>query len=597
MNDNPLIHDRTLEFLLYEVLDVERLCRMPYFQDHSRQTFEMFVGSCRKFAREVLRSSYKPMDEAATSYEGGRVVTHPQTGELVQGLVDLGLVNATRPYEVEGQQLPSTIMLAANAYVTAANLSVQGFCMLTTGAAHLIEAFGSDELKETYMRRMYAGEWTGTMALTEPQAGSGLADIQTRATPTEEGHYLIQGSKVFISGGDNSFSENIVHLVLARIDGAPLGTKGISLFVVPRLRPEGEELLDNDVDTAGAFHKLGWRAIPSIALNFGEEGRCRGYLVGEPHRGLRYMFQMMNEARLGVGASAMATAMVAYEEALAYAKTRPQGRRFDQRATDPPANIIEHPDVRRMLLRQKAICEGALSLLLTSAHLLDRAEHGPEGEDTLHAATLVELLTPIAKTFPAEKGFESNVLAVQVLGGYGYTSEYLPEALLRDQKLNSIHEGTTGIQSLDLLGRKVLGTGGASLVALSQEFEQSSKLAAEAGVPAGWGNALMAANRRIADVTATLGARALEDPTRGLQHSVDYLDMVATAVLAWQWLLMATAAAEGLQTGAATDKLFYEGKLKAAQYWFATELPRVTTLADMITIGDDAFMTIPDEGF
>lgn len=593
---NPLIQDRTLEFILYDMLQIERLCELPHFEDHGRETFDMFMGACRRFAREVLFDSYRPMDQEGAFYQDGRVQTHPLMETIYPQFAELGLLNASRPYEVDGQQLPEVVLMAATAYLAAANLSAHGFGALTSGAAHLIETFGSPELKKTYMEPMYAGCWTGTMALTEPQAGSGLNDVQTRATPTEEGHYLIRGSKVFISGGDNSFTENVVHLALARIDGAPAGTKGISLFVVPRLRAEAGKLVDNDVTTAGTFHKLGWRGIPSIALNFGEENACHGYLVGEPHRGLSYMFQMMNGARLGIGLNGVATAMVAYEEALEYAKNRPQGRKFGHPASSPVVNIIEHADVRRMLLKQKSVAEGALALLLTITCFADVAAQSQDDLERRHAEQLLELLTPICKTFPAEKGFESNALAVQVLGGYGYTSEYLPESYLRDQKLNSIHEGTTGIQSIDLLGRKVLGTGGASLESFASEVKKATEAAKAAGVDARYSAQLEEALGVLAATTATLGQKAQAEPEVAFQHSADYLEMFGTITVAWQWLCMATTAQSKLKAGH-HDEAFMRGKLAAAQYFFENELPRALALAPIITGFGGSFLEMQAEWF
>ena len=595
-SQNPLIQDRTVDFLLHDVLQVETLCELPYFADHSRETFDLFLAACRKYAREVLFDTYKPMDEQAAHYESGRVHTHELMKSVYPQLVELGLLTATGGEEIDGQQLPLTVALASNAYLSAANLSAVGFLGLTHGAAHLIESFGSDELKQTYMEPMYAGRWTGTMALTEPQAGSGLNDVQCRATPTEQGHYLLRGSKVFISGGDNSFSENVVHLALARIDGAPAGTKGISLFVVPRLRPEGAALVDNDVTSAGTFHKLGYRGIPSIALNFGEENRCHGYLVGEPHRGLFYMFQMMNEARLGVGTSAMATAMVAYEESLEYAKNRPQGRKFGHPASAPVVNIIEHADVRRMLVRQKAFAEGALSLLLMAARFADLAKHSQDDEERRSAGELLGLLTPVAKTFPSEKGFESNALAVQVLGGYGYTSEYLPESWLRDQKLNSIHEGTTGIQSMDLLGRKILGTGGATLKALQVELQRSVALASSHGLEPRFGQALLAAAEHLQVTTMKIAECAGKEPEAAFQHSADYLDAFGTVVVAWQWLHMAAVAKRLLRPGH-HDEDFMQGKLATCQYFFDNELPRARALLDVIAGFDGSFLGMQNAWF
>ncbi|MEO7328503.1 MAG: acyl-CoA dehydrogenase family protein, partial [Minicystis sp.] len=437
-SQNPLLSDRDIDFLLYEVLHVEQLLALPAFAEHERSTFDLLLASTRRLARELLYPAYKPMDSDPFTFTQGRVTVHPRMKEIYPRLVESGLISASRPFEAGGMQIPLTVSTMAMAYLMAANLSAAGFAFLTTGAAHLVEAFASEALKATYLGRMYRGEWTGTMALTEPQAGSSLSDVKTTATPTALGHHLIRGTKIFISGGDHDLTDNIVNMVLARIDGAPPGIKGVSLFLVPRLRPEPERdtLVPNDVETAGVIHKIGWRGLPSVILNFGEADDCHGWLVGEPHQGIRYMFQMMNEARILVGVSAAATASVAYHASLAYARTRPQGRALDNKSpASPQVPIIEHADVRRMLLRQKAIVEGALCLAALTSRYADLAAHAETPEARRRSSLLLDLLTPIAKSFAAEKGFESNALALQIHGGYGYSSEYLPEAWLRDQKL------------------------------------------------------------------------------------------------------------------------------------------------------------------
>jgi alkylation response protein AidB-like acyl-CoA dehydrogenase len=452
---NPLLSDRDVHFQLHELADVAALTQLPAFADHGRETFDLYVHSARSLARGALFPAYRPMDEAPPKFSGGRISVHPAMRALWPRMCELGVLNASRPYAVGGQQLPRSVAIVAEAYLMAANLAVYGYAGLTAGAAHLIEAFGDEFLKDNFMRRMYSGEWTGTMALSEPQAGSSLADITTRATPQQGGTYRLAGHKIFISGGDHDITANLVHLALARIDGAPAGTRGISLFAVPRLRPAGDDLVDNDVHTAGMIHKIGWKGLPSLAINFGERGDCHGWLVGQPHQGLSHMFQMMNEARIMVGVNGIATASVGYHESLRYARERRQGRLPGAR--DPHAQqvaIVDHPDVRRMLLRQKAIVEGGLALLVQAAGYADRAEHHPDPDERRRNQRLLDLLTPVAKSFPAERGFEANTLALQIHGGYGYSSEYLPEAWLRDQKLNSIHEGTTGIHGLDLLGRR-----------------------------------------------------------------------------------------------------------------------------------------------
>ncbi|MFP2930998.1 acyl-CoA dehydrogenase family protein, partial [Pyxidicoccus sp. 3LG] len=323
---NPLLSDRDVDFQLYEVLDAAALCALPAFAEHSRDTFTLLLDSTRRFAREVLYPTYRPMDAEPPVFQDGRVRVHPLMRQLYPRMVDLGLLTATRPPEVGGQQLPLTLHAMASAYLMAANLSAYAYVGLTLGAAHLLEVFGTPEVKEVFMEPMYRGEWTGTMALTEPQAGSSLADVRTRATPAPDGTWRLQGSKIFISGGDQDFTQNVVHLTLARIEGAEGGTKGISLFAVPARRPEGGKLVDNDVRVAGVIHKIGWKGIPSLVLNYGESGDCHGWLVGPPGKGLACMFQMMNEARIMVGMNGVATATAAYHEAVAYARERPQGR-------------------------------------------------------------------------------------------------------------------------------------------------------------------------------------------------------------------------------------------------------------------------------
>ncbi|MCA1829209.1 MAG: acyl-CoA dehydrogenase [Myxococcales bacterium] len=576
---NPLVSDRNVEFLLYELARAEDLTALPYFSEHSRETFDLVLASARKLAREQLFPAFKPMDDEPPRLENGQVRIHPAMRELWPRMFEMGLGTATRPAEVGGQQLPRTVAVLAAHYCMAANGAAMGYLGLTTGAAHLIEAFGDEFLKREFMTRMYAGEWAGTMALTEPDAGSSLADVRTRARPQADGTFRIDGNKVFISGGDQDLTANIVHLTLARIEGAPAGIKGVSLFAIPKKRPDGS---DNDCACAGVFHKMGWRGLPSIALNFGERGECRGWLVGEPNLGISYMFQLMNDARLMVGLNAASTASAAYFEALEYARTRPQGRSLNARdPASPQVPIMQHADVRRMLLKQKAIVEGALALLVTCARYADLAKHG---DDRHRAQLLLDVLTPVAKSFPAERGFEANALSVQVHGGYGYTSEYLPEAWLRDQKLNTIHEGTTGIQSLDLLGRKVVAEGGAALVALNEEIESAIERATAARVEPGWIDAVRRAAAVVRDVTMLLASKGLSGDRDGMMlHSFDYLDLFGTVVIAWQWLLQAAAAKEG------RDDRFYRGKLAAAQYWINAELPRVDYLAKLIADGEDSY--------
>ncbi len=596
---NPLVDDRDVDFLLDEVVDVMRLTRLPYFAEHDRETFALVIGGARRLAREVLMPAYRVLDVEPPRLVDGRVLVHPRLRELWPQLVGLGLVSAARPHEVGGQQLPLTVMSLATAYLMAGNASAYGYVGLTAGAAHLIEAFGDEHLKREYMARMYRGEWTGTMALTEPHAGSSLADVATTATPAPDGDgYLISGSKIFISGGDHDLTDNVVHMTLARLRGAPAGIKGVSLFCVPkrRLASDGSgALVDNDVAVAGVIHKIGWRGLPSLALNYGERGDCRGWLVGAPHQGIAYMFQMMNEARIMVGLNGIATASVAYHESLGYARTRPQGRPLGGKdPAAPQVPIVQHADVRRMLLRQKAIVDGGLALLVRASLYADLAHHA-DGAERDRAALLLDLLTPVAKSFPAECGFESNALAVQIHGGYGYSSEYLPEAWLREQKLNSIHEGTTGIHAMDLLGRRAVAKGGAALMAFTDEVRATCARATAAGVEPAWIAAVDGAIALVGSLTMELAQRGLAgDPDGMMRHATDYLDLFSTVAIAWQWLELAAAAREGLARGAGPRDGFYRAKLAAAQYWIATELPRIHHLAHLCRTAEDSYASLDE---
>jgi alkylation response protein AidB-like acyl-CoA dehydrogenase len=597
---NPLLDDRTVEFILYELLDVEALCNLPDFGEHNRHTFDLLLTSARTLARRVLFPNYRTIDAAPPVLRDGRVYVHPLLKAAWPQLVDLGLIAATRGPEVGGSMLPLAVASLASAYLMAGNLSAYGFVGLTSGAAHLLEAFGSGALKARFMERLYSGEWTGTMALTEPQAGSSLGDIRTRAAPTAAGHHLISGSKVFISAAAHDLAPNVVQMVLARLDGAPPGSHGVSLFVVPNLREEGGELVDNDVSVTGLVHKIGWRGLPSCVLSFGERADCQGWLLGEPNRGLSQMFQMMNAARIMVGLNAVATASVAYQEALGYARTRTQGRAAAARdPSSPQLPLLAHADVRRMLLRQKAIVEGGLALLASTARTADLAAHATDIEERRRSKLLLDLLTPVAKSFPAEAGFEATALALQVHGGYGYSSEFLPEAWLRDQKLNSLHEGTTGIQGLDLLGRKAVADGGAALHAFSDEVTRTLARAKTAGLEATWTEHLAEALAELVDTSTALAARgAAGDVEAMLSHSNDYLSLFGIVAIGWQWLSMAAVAQEALRTGPSEqDVAFYRGKLAAAEYWAVTELPRVSALAALCRSAESSYWGMSPEWF
>jgi alkylation response protein AidB-like acyl-CoA dehydrogenase len=599
---NPLLDDRDVELILDEVLDLGRLLALPYFADHDRDTCQMLIEAARDLARDAMFPAYRALDSEPPRLVDGRVLVHPRMRELYARLAELGVAAASRPHAVGGSQVPLAVFSLASAYLMAGNLSAYGYFGLTQGAAHLLEAFGDEALRTAYMAPMYRGEWTGTMALTEPQAGSSLADITTTAESTPDGHYLVRGSKIFISGGDHDLTDNVVHMTLARIRGAPAGMKGVSLFCVPKRRLEHGVLVDNDVAVTGLIHKIGWRGLPSLALAYGERGDCRGWLVGEPHQGIRYMFQMMNEARIMIGLNGVSTASVAYHESLAYARVRTQGRPVGAKdAATPAVPLVAHADVRRMLLRQHAIVLGGLVLIARISSYSDLAHHAQDPAERERAGHLLELLTPVAKSFPAERGFEANALALQIHGGYGYSSEYLPEAWLRDQKLNSIHEGTTGIQALDLLGRRAVARGGAGLVALGAEIAAACTRARAAGVDPAWIAAVDRAVGVVGALTAELGRRGLAgDAEAMLAHASDYLDLFGTVVIAWQWLELAAIAREALAGSlprgrASRDAGYYQAKLAAAQYWIRTELPRIDHLATLCRDAEDSYARLdPD---
>jgi alkylation response protein AidB-like acyl-CoA dehydrogenase len=596
--ENPLVDDRTVTFLLDEVLDLRAHLAIPYFAAHDREGVDMLLEVVRKLARRVLYPTWKAQDEQPPQFQDGRVTLHPTFRDIWPALVSTGLLSATRPQAHGGQQLPFLVHAVAAAYLGAANLNVVGLAMLTSGAAHLVEAFGDDAQRAQWMTPLYEGRWTGTMALTEEHAGSSLADVRTTARPAADGRYRLKGSKIFISGGDHDLTENVVNLALARVvaeDGTSVpGTRGLSLFIVPRRRPQGGGLVDNDVTTTQVIHKIGWRGLPSIALSFGDRDDCHGWLVGAPGRGMSQMFQMMNEARIGVGLAAVATASAAYHESLGYARSRPQGRDPSKKDGGPQIPIVEHADVRRMLLRQKAIVEGALCLSLTAARLVDRAAHHPDETVRSESQRLLDLLTPIVKTFPAERGFESVALALQIHGGYGYSSEYPVEAWLRDQKLNTIHEGTSGIQALDLLGRKVVAHGGESLALLLREIASTVAEAQKAGVDPAICAAIGTGSQTLAATTMALGQRGLAGDVAGmLLHSSDFLDLAATVVIGWQHLAMAAAARRGPEMHPELSE-FYEGKQMAAQYWASHELPRVGALAALCTSAEPSYSRVPD---
>lgn len=594
------VSDRNLKFLLYEVHDCQSLVQYEYFQEHSRENFDLILETALKIGRDVLQPHLKEMDQKQPELVAGRVKVHPMVKTYMREAGEGGWISANAPFELGGQQLPSMITNACMFVFGAANYSASVYPMLTAGAAHLIESFGSQELIETFIPRMFAGEWQGTMALTEPQAGSSLADVTTQAEPTDQGYYKIRGQKIFISAGDHDGVENVVHLMLARIKGAPPGVKGISLFVVPKLRPEDDgTLVPNDVTVATIYHKLGYRGAPITQLSMGDSDDCRGYLVGEPHKGLSFMFQMMNEARLGVGIGAAAIASAAYYTALQYARERPQGRRVSEKgAGSPPILIIEHADVKRMLLFQRAVVEGSLSLLLQCSLYADLAK-ATQGEERDRYALLLDILTPVAKTYPSEMGILSVSHALQVLGGYGYCDEFPVEQFYRDARIHPIHEGTTGIQGLDLLGRKVPMKGGAAFSLFAEEVNRVIDKAPAFPELKAYAQRLRDALVSLQEVSLRLMGIALKgDVELFLADASLYLEMFSIVAVGWQWLLQGVTATQCLAGDLSeSDAALYEGKLATMKYFFHYELPGIQVLRARLMEADGLTVNMNDRLF
>lgn len=589
----------TLKFLLHNVHDLESILEQEYFSEHDKASMDIFLESIKDFSDKELFPYFKEVDEQAAYYKDGKIIVHPQVEVMMRKGGEMGLLAANFKYEDGGLQIPSIVSTASGYIMDAANNHLPGYTGLTLGAAELIAHFASDELKEKYLPKMLDGSWGGTMCLTEPQAGSSLSDITTSATPTEDGYYKISGQKIFISGGDHEYSDNFIHLLLARVDGAPEGTKGISLFVVPKNRPNGDGTYSsNDVITAGDFQKLGQRGYCTTHLVFGEQEDCQGYLVGEENKGLKYMFLMMNGARIAVGRGGAAISMAAYQASLEYANERPQGRRLNNEgkkdANQKPSLIIEHADVRRMLLLQKVVAEGSLSLALLTSRYLDLSRtHSDENErDKYHL--LLELLTPIVKTYPSEMGAVSVSNGLQILGGYGFTMEFILQQYYRDIRIFTLYEGTTGIQSLDLLGRKVPMQRGKAIELLAMEVMNTIQNAMKFDELKPYANQL---GMKLQDVQKVLGhlskyAQA-GDYERYTADANMFMEYFSNIVLAWVWLEMAQEAKSSLVKGDTTfTEEFYESKVHAMRFFFKYELAKTTYLAEVLM--NEESLTIKD---
>ncbi len=589
----------TIRFVLHEMLQVEQLCELPRFKDYDKDSFDLLLDSIKTFGDQVMHPTLKEMDSDPARYEDGKIIVHPVVGEQMKTSGENGWIGISFDYEHGGMQLPYTIHAANSFIMQAANNHLPPYSGLTEGSAHLITTFGSQELIDYYVPNMLSGKWGGTMCLTEPQAGSSLSDITTAAVPNEDGSYNITGQKIFITAGDHEYVENIAHLVLARIEGAPLGTKGISLFVVPKKRSgDNGNLISNDVITAGDFQKMGQRGSCTTHLSFGEKGDCKGWLVGAPNKGLKYMFQMMNGARIDVGITGASIATAAYYASLQYAKERPQGRRIqsggNKNVDKDQTTIINHPDVRRMLFLQKAVTEGATALIFQAAHYHDLSTAGPE-EDRERNHNLLELLTPIVKTYPSEMGRVSISNGLQVLGGYGFCTEFPLEQYYRDVRITAIYEGTTGIQSLDLLGRKVVMKNGEAMKQLTAEVIGAIKAASNYDDLKPYAEQLKTASKTLeATIMHLLGYAMKGDHERYIADATLFMEMMSNVVIAWQWLKLATTAKTAMITGNNTyDTAFYESKIHTMKFFYKYELPKINSLKESLMHPDS--LTILEE--
>jgi len=600
----------TVDFLLYDWLQVPELQQRERFADHSRETFDAVLDTCERIAREKYAPFNRLVDTEEPRFDGEKVILPQATHEACKAYAESGMLSAAQDYDIGGMQLPYTVEAAANAFFAMASVSI-GSGMLTTGNANLLMAHGSALQKQVFALNEFNGRFSGTMCLSEPQAGSSLSDVATRAVPDGPDHasdplgprYRLRGNKMWISAGEHDLTENIVHLVLAKIPDANgqlvPGVKGISLFIVPKKLVDTEGQLTgerNDVALAGLNHKCGWRGTTNTLLNFGEGkypvrggSGAIGYLVGQPGAGLQCMFHMMNEARIGVGMAATMLGLAGYHASLDYARQRPQGRPMTaagKNPASPQVPIIEHADIKRMLLAQKSYCEGALALALYCARLVDEQHTGdPASAD--EARLLLEVLTPIVKSFPSEWCLEANSLAIQIHGGYGYTRDFPVEQYWRDNRLNMIHEGTHGIQAMDLLGRKVLMEDGRGLQLLAKRMQATI---ARASAHSEWQAEAQQLGQALAQVgAATQAAWQGAAPAQALANAVPYLQAFGHTVIAWIWLDVAQSA----RSTQAADV----GRRAAARYFFRYELPKIGAWLQVVAQREPICAEVPAEAF
>jgi alkylation response protein AidB-like acyl-CoA dehydrogenase len=593
-----IVNRRDLDFLMYETLGLGEILQHKRYQDYDREAVDAILDMSESVAENVFLPFAAKLDANEPSYVNGKVESIPEVREALDAYQKAGLFGTCFDADVGGMQLPWMVHQALNGIFTCANGPIVSYAFLTQGAANLLNATGSSELKNKYLSNMIAGRWFGTMCLSEPQAGSSLSDIRTKAEPLGNDQYKITGTKMWISGGDQDLSDNIIHMVLARVAGAEAGVKGISLFLVPKVRVDDDGNLgeSNNIALAGLNHKMGHRGTTNCILNFGEEGDTIGYLIGAENQGLMNMFHMMNEARIGVGMGAMIAGLGGYLYSLDYARNRPQGRHLTNKDPESPQVMIaEHADVKRMLMTQKAFVEGAQSLIMYCAQLIDQQKISSDSALIKRNALLLQILTPICKSWPSEFCLEANKLAIQVLGGYGYTREYPAERYYRDNRLNHIHEGTWAIHGIDILGRKVSMHDGAALNVLQAEIFATIESAKAYPDLASHSEQLM---QSLWLVEKTILAVAQSsDRQLALANATIFLDAFGHVVIAWHWLMQARAAAQGKAKGVASDEDFYDGKLAACHFFFRYELPKIKSNLELVASLDRTCFDLTAEQF
>lgn len=594
---SPITNRQDLDFLLYDLLGTEALFERPRFAAYDRASVTAVLDTAQKLAEEYYLPIAGEMDRAEPRFENGTAITHPKLKQALAAYSEAGFLAAGFDEAEGGLQMPATLHTALNGFFFCANVSAQNYALLTVGVANLLSTFGSEPQKQLFMPPLLEGRWFGTMCLSEPQAGSSLADIRTKAEPRGDGSFNLTGSKMWISGGEQDLTENIIHMVLAKLPDAPPGVKGISLFIVPKIRVGADGTLGerNNITLMGLNHKLGNRGTTNTLLAFGDEGETVGYLVGEPHKGLSYMFQMMNEARIGVGQGAAMIGLAGYLYSLAYARERPQGRPLTNRdPSTPPVPIIQHADVKRLLMAQKAAVEGAMALVFYCAQLVDLIETTTDDHERAELQARLDLLTPIAKSWPSENCLEANKHAIQVLGGYGYTVDYPVERFYRDNRLNHIHEGTHAIHGLDLLGRKVPAEGGRAMRGLVGAMKETIAATLDDKTLSPLSKALDRAVDHLVRCSVTIAQEP--NPEKGLANATPYLDGFGHVVVAWLWLRQAVAAQEAAAEGR-YGPAFLEGKQRAARYFFEYELPLAVERLRLAASLTDVCLTAEPEHF